>query len=170
MRPMQIAKRHLTRHRRQRIILWTLAMLTWIASALFGDRKVVARHWRQRGDISFDALKRMVIDLMIIRAGELARMRRRTLRFHKRGRDLRLGHLYRRVLGSKLRRALKRKDIAARVLTLIDVLRNLDRYAGLLAVRLRRRLTRLWPIVAIQQPAIALHGAPARLPPLADSS
>jgi hypothetical protein len=167
---MQTAKRHLTRHRRQRIVLWTLAMLTWIAAVLLGDRNVAARHWRQRGDISFDALKRMVIDLMIIRAGELARTRRRTLRFHKRGRDLRLAHLYRRVLGSKLRRALKRKDIAARVALLISVLRNLDAYARPLAARLKRGLTRLWAITAMPMSAEAVFRASAPLPALADSS
>ena len=167
---MQTAKRHLTKHRRQRIILWTLAMLTWIAAVLFGDRNVAARHWRQRGDISLDALKRMVIQLMIIRAGELARIRRRTIRFHKRGRDLRLGHLYRRVLGSKLRRALTRKNVAARVLTLIAVLSNLDLYASQLAVRLKRRLTRLWPIGSVPLPAILLSGDLASSPALADSS
>lgn len=166
---MQIQKRHLTRHRRQRYVLWALAMLAWIAS-VFAGKQISLRHLQQRGDLSLDGLTRMVLQLAIIRAGELARMRRRKLTFFKRGRDLRCRHLLRSVIGSRLRRKLKRKDIAARIAVLIDTLRDLDVLARPIAVRLGRRLTRLWPTTAIIASANALLGAPAPTPAFADSS
>jgi hypothetical protein len=166
---MQIQKRHLTRHRRQRLVLWALAMLTWIAS-VFAGKTITARHAHQRGDISRDWITRMVMQLAVIRAGELARLRRRRPTFFKRGRDLRRRHLLRSVIGSCLRRKLKHKDIATRIAMLIAALRDLDTIARPLAQRMRRHLTRLWAIAATPLPADSILGAPAPPPALANSS
>jgi hypothetical protein len=165
---MQIQKRHLTRHRRQRLVLWALAMLVWIAS-VFAGKPITSRQAHQRGDISLDGLTRMVMQLAVIRAGELARTRRRRPTFFKRGRDLRRRHLLRSVIGSRLRRKLKHKDIATRIAILIAVLRDLDSIARPLAQRMRRRLTRLWAVTAKPLPADII-GSPAYPPALADSS
>jgi hypothetical protein len=166
---MQIRKPLLTRHRRQRLVLWALAMLTWIAAVLAG-KPIRTRHAHQRGDISLEYLTRMVLHLAIVRAGELARIRYRKIIFFKRGRDLRRRHLLRTVIGSRLRHKLRRKDFAARIAVLIAVLRDLDTLARPLAQRLRNRLTRLWAILATPMQADAVLGAPAPSPALADSS
>jgi hypothetical protein len=167
---MQVPKRHLSRHRRQRLVLWVLAMLAWIASVLAG-KPIGARQGRQRGHVSLDGLTRMVTQLLIVRAGELARLRRRRrFTYFKRGRDLRCRHLFRSLIGSRLRRAMKRKHIGARIAVMIHVLRHLDAYARPLAQRMRRRLTRLWAITPRPMPATPLNDAPLLLPALADSS
>lgn len=159
----------LTRHRRQRYILWALAMLQWIAAVISGTT-IGARQMHQRGDISLAGLTRMVLQLAVIRAAELARPRSRTATFFKRGRDLRRRHLLRSVIGSRLRRSLKHRTLGVRVARLIAVLRDLDSFAHALAKRFRRRLTRLWPVMAIPARADVIHGPPAPSPALADSS
>jgi hypothetical protein len=169
MPPMQIQKRHLSRHRRQRLVLWALAMLTWIAS-VFAGKAISLRHAHQRGDISLDWITRMVMQLAIIRAGELARLRRRRPTFFKRGRDLRRRHLLRSVIGSRLRRKLKHKDLATRIAILIAALRDLDSIARPLAQRMRRGLARLWAITAGPMLADITLEAPPSPPALADSS
>ena len=166
---MHIQKRHLTRHRRQRYVLWALAMLAWIASVFAGSR-ITSRQAHQRGDISLQGLTRMVMELVVIRAGEVARIRRRNLAFFKRGRDLRRSHLLRSVIGSRLRRTLKRRDIAAHIANLIAVLRDLDAFARPVAQRLRRGLTRLFPITRIAPSFDTILGPPAPTPALTDTS
>jgi hypothetical protein len=166
---MQIHKRHLTRHRRQRLVLWALAMLTWIAS-VFAGKAIATRHAQQRGDVSLEWIARMVMHLVVIRAGELARLRRRRFTFFKHGRDLRRRHLLRSVIGSRLRRKLAHKDIAARIAMLIAALRDLDAIARPLAQRMRRRLTRLWSIAVKPMLPDIILGSPAQPPALIDSS
>ena len=144
-------------------------MLAWIASVFAGNR-ISSRHARQRGDISLQGLTRMVMELAVIRAGELARIRRRKLTFFKRGRDLRRRHLLRSVIGSRLRRKLKHKDTATRIAMLIAALRDLDTIARPLAQRMRGRLTRLWAMTAKPTLGGVMLGAPAPPPALADSS
>jgi hypothetical protein len=166
---MQIHKRHLTRHRRQRLVLWALAMLTWIAS-VFAGRPITSRQAHRRGDVSLDGLTRMVMQLAAIRAGELARLRRRRPTFFKRGRDLRRRHLRRSVIGSRLRRKLKHKDIATHVATLIAALRDLDAIARPLAQRMRQGLTRLWAVTAKPMLADMILEAPVLPSALVDTS
>jgi hypothetical protein len=161
----------LTQHRRQRLVLWALAMLTWIASVLTG-RALSARHVRQRHrKASLDGLTLMVKQLILLRAGEIAGpVRRRRLRFFKHGRDLRRRHYMRSVFGSKLRRALNRRDPIARIAILIHALTHLDTWAARFAKRLRCGFMRLWSIAPAPMPAIAFLGAPAPTPVVADSS
>jgi hypothetical protein len=168
---MHIHRRHLTQHRFRRIILWTLALLTWIAAVLTNNRAVSARHQHQRFDVSLPWLTTLVGQLLIIRAGQLARLRRpKRIRYWRRGRDLHLSHLQRSVLGARVRRSLRHKDIATWIANLIAVLRNLDAHAAPLAQRMRRGLTRLlraWGPIA---PSERVPEAPAQTPALSDSS
>lgn len=147
-------------------------MLSWIAAVLFGGKDFAPRQLLQRcGRISLERLTRRTIYLLILRADELAGQRvRRRVRYHKHGRDLRPRHLIRSLLGSKLRRVLRPKGLAARIAALINVLRNLDAHAQRLAARMKRRLTRLWAMLAVLTPTTIASGSPAPLPALADSS
>lgn len=117
-----------------------------------------------------DDLRRMVLQLVVIRAGELARTRSRKVPLFLRGRHLCRRHFLRSVIGSRLRRRLCRKNPAARVAILIGVLRDIDSFARPLAQRLRRRLTRLFAITHIAAFPVALPEAPVQAPILADSS
>jgi hypothetical protein len=168
---MKPNRRYLTQHRFQRLILWTLAVLTWIAAILSTTRAVSTRHQRQRFDISLPWLTRVVGELLIVRAGRLAHLRRnKPILYWRRGRDLRRRHFMRSIVGSKLRRVLRHKHTATWIANLIAVLRNLDAYAAQLAQRLRRGLTRLWRMVAPIAQAIAPFRAPAPSPAFSDSS
>jgi hypothetical protein len=172
MRVMHSHRPFLNQHRLRRLALWTLAVLSWIAAMLFSDRAVSLRHIQQRtGFISLAWLTDLVGKLLIARAAQLARLRRRKRRVYWRhGRDLHRPHIIRSVLGARLRRALKHRDIAAWIANLTAVLRNLDAYAAPLAKRLRRGLTRLWRIVPPIAPAMPLLGPPAPTPAFSDSS
>lgn len=168
---MQAHRPLLTQHRRQRLVLWALAMLTWVEAVLFGNGNVTWRQLHQRCErLSLHGLARMVLYLIILRASDIAGRRRRKLRFWKYGRDLRRSHLMRSLVGSKLRRALKHRDLATRIAKLIAALRNLDAHARPLAQRMRRRLTRLWAITPTASPAEALVASPASAPAYPDSS
>jgi hypothetical protein len=156
-----------TQHRIQRLALWTLALLQWIAATLSRNHKPNPRHRAQRGAISLTFLKRNVIALIIFRA-----LRRigptRSVPHWRHGRDLHRPHFMRSLLGARLRRALNHKHAATHIAQLITILTNLDAYAARLAFRLRhlRRLWRLMPPIA---PATMLR--PASLAPaLTDSS
>ena len=132
-------------HRLQRLALWALAVLVWIEAILFGGREIEWRHWRQRRDLlTLPGLTHLVGKLLLERARQIARPRRRPFRVWRRGQDLRRAHLLRSALGARFRRALKHKDTRTWIAHLIAVLRNLDAYAAGLARRLRKGLTRLW--------------------------
>ena len=69
LRLMHLHRPILTAHRLQRLVLWMLAMLSWCATALLGERGVGRRHARQRGDISLRvALRARHRTLIMIRA------------------------------------------------------------------------------------------------------
>ena len=157
----------LSHHRLQRLVLWTLSMLHWIAATLFGNTSA-PRHRRQRGDISINRLTRLVAALIIFRALPLIGRTRQVPRW-RRGRDLCRAHFGRSLLGAKLRRALNHKHLPTHIAQLITILRNLDAYAARLAYRLRH-LRRLWRVMPPIAPAVALYGAPASPPAFADSS
>jgi hypothetical protein len=85
MPPMQTPTRFLTSsHQRRRLALWAAAMLMWIGALLFAAPQVSARQFAQRHRrLSLDGLTRLVINLMLVRAGELAQRRvPRRFRFH----------------------------------------------------------------------------------------
>ena len=169
---MQIHRPVLTQHRLQRLALWTLAVLQWIAAILFTNRAVTLRHIEQRYEFfSLHWLTQRVGKILIVRAAQLARLRRRKrITYWRHGRDLHRPHIIRSVLGARLRRALKHRDVGVWIENLIAVLRNLDAYAAPLAKRLRRGLTRLWRIAPPIVPATLLLGPPAPSPAFPDSS
>ena len=165
---MQPYRPILTQHRRQRLVLWALTMLHWIAAVLAGC-KVRARHIAQRGDVSLAWLTRLVTDLLFIHATHVGRLRRRGAPYWRHGRDLRRRHFRRSVLGAKLRRALKHKVLVTHIARLVDVLRNLDGYATQLLRNFRRR-RRLWQTTPPIGPAEAALGALAPTPAFANTS
>lgn len=114
------------------------------------------------------ALTRLVIQLLLIRSGELAhRCRSTRLRLYLRGRDLKRRHYIRSLLGARLRRVLQSKDVASRIDSLIRVLRRLDDFARLLS---KRRLMRLWGLKPAPTPAVVVSAAPGRALAFVDSS
>ena len=169
---MQLFRPILTQHRLQRLALWLLTLLHWIAAIICANRPAHARHRRQRGDISLAWVSHWVGALITVRALNTLRPRPRRMRFlyWRPAFNTRPSHFQRSLYGAKLRRALKHKDPATHIAQLIAVLRNLDAHAAALALRIRsrlRRLLRAWLAIA---PATRLLGAPALPPPLADSS
>ncbi|WP_395646769.1 hypothetical protein [Terricaulis sp.] len=157
-------KPRLSPHRRARLIAWSLAMLLWLRSVLSGGAIMSRRRIRQRGGLfQLDRLARFITNLIIIRAGEIAGNRgpRRRL-FRDRGADREPRHLRRSVIGSRLRRALKHRDIDVRLALLIRALRGIEVLAEAFALRMRRRVTRLWPILPGACPAELLRVAPLR--------
>jgi hypothetical protein len=169
---MQLHRPIITQHRLQRLILWTLALLHWIAAVLFANRPAHARHWRQRGDTSLTHLSRWTAALIMTRALHLLRAHPRRRRFHywRRTFSARPSGFCRSLLGAKLRGALKHKDPATHIAQLIAVLRDLDTYAARLAFRMRHRLRRLlraWLMIA---PVAPMLGPPGPPPAFSDSS
>ncbi|MFN3464634.1 MAG: hypothetical protein ACK4X1_11230 [Terricaulis sp.] len=169
---MHLAKRCLPKHARARLIAWALAMLMWLGAALSGAIAVKARHQRQRVD--FHALTRLTLlvkRLIISRAGDFARLRP-PKRFGTayRGRPVARAGLIRALIGSQLRRALKRRDIFKHICALIAALRQIDVHAAHLARRMRRRLTRLTPILSRPCDADVLVSRAAAETAFADSS
>ena len=170
---MQFQKRHLTKHRRARLIAWSLAILAWVAWVFSADRAPSRRHMRQRfGFISLEGLARNVAMLILIRAAELAGVRYRQKPFfsHIRGRQLWPRHALRSVIGGRLRRALKHKDFTTRVAILTDALRRLDVWAARHVRRARRGRTRLWAIAPAPAPAVPIITLARPATFLADSS
>jgi len=138
---MHIAKPRITSHQRQRLVLWLLAMLAWLASVLDGALPD-ERRARQR-QTPLDGLARLVKQLVLLRAMERSRLPR-TRKAKPRAGDLPT-HLRRRAFGSRLRRILRSPDRRTRVAALMHALRSLDALAARLAKRLACGLTRLWP-------------------------
>ena len=146
------AKPHilLTPHRRARLIAWALAMLAWVHAVFVADRIMTRRQLRKRGCLlSLDGLARLVTRLILIRAAEIVGPRKPRKRlFRDRGEDLKRRHFVRSVIGSRLRRAFKHRDVHQRIAILIAALKALDVWAARFAKRLARRVTKLWPIAA----------------------
>lgn len=157
---MQLQKRHLSKHRRARLIAWSLAILAWFAWAFSAECAPKRRHMRRRyGLVSLDGLARTVALLILVRAAELAGVRRwRANPFFARvrGRQRWPRHAVRSIIGSRLRRALKHKDFTTRVAILTDALRRLDAWAALYVKRMRKGLTKLWPRLTKPQAAVQL--------------
>jgi hypothetical protein len=169
---MQVYRPIRTQHRVQRHVLWALAMLRWLAAVLFTECPLSFRHLRRFEETNLLGLERLVGNLVIARALRLVGRppRRGRLHYWRHGRDLHRRHFRRSLLGARLRRALRHKDIATQIAQLIAVLRNLDDYAAQLAHRLRHKLRRLWRVMAPIAQAAPLLCAPAPAPALADSS
>lgn len=169
--------RFLNPHRTARRIAWALAMLAWIADAVFGEGAPHRRRLRQRGRFfSLRRIERFTCRLAIVRAVEIAGIRRRgriirntaPAGFRRRTAPRALA---RACIGARLRKAVKRGDLAERIRFLTAALSDIDGFARrYLVARARRGLTKLCAIVPIAPPAAAIFAAPAQVPALADSS
>jgi len=146
-------------------------MLAWIASLLAGVMPL-RRHWRQRcRRISLHRIARTVKQLILLRAAEMNGVRpRRRIIYFRHGRDLRRRHFIRSLYGSRLRRALRRRDPLAWIAVLTDALRHLDDWARRFAKGLRCGFMRLWPIPLAPMPATPIPDAPVAALACADSS
>jgi hypothetical protein len=168
---MKLHRPILTQHRLQRLVLWTLTVLTWFGAVLFDNRPIRRRHAHQRGDISLAWLTRMVSALIMIRALHIiGRTPRPRPRYWMRGRDTRPSHFQRSLFGAGLRRMLKHKHPATHLAQLSTILRNLDAYAAHLARCMRGRRRRLFRRVPPIAPAVLFLGSPAPTPAFSDSS
>lgn len=152
---MNFTPRPLSKHRRARLIAWALAMLVWMAQVLFGAVAFKPRHERQRAErMSLAGLERMVKQLIISRAIDLSRRRWRRSRVRAyRGRALVARSWANAVIGSRVRRMLRRRAIGERIAVLIHALRHLDYYAALVAKRVKRGQTRRWLYLFALPPA-----------------
>ena len=164
-------------HRLARLTAWALAMLAWVAHALFGDGVAARRRLRQRGRyFSLDRLARLACRLALIRAVEIAgiRPRYRIIRnaapagFRRRTEPR---ALVRAGIGVRLRKAAKRGDLAARIRFLTAALSDIDAFARRhLLARALRRLTKLCAVVMFAPSAAAIAAPLVFAPALADSS
>jgi hypothetical protein len=169
---MHIVKRPLSKHHRARLIAWTLAMLTWMTSVLFAGAPFTDRHERRRrAHMSLDRLERMVIMLIVSRARDFICERpRRKFTTVRRGHTLLRPGMLRALVGSSLRKTLRRKDVRERMTVLLYAIRNIDLYAAPLAKRLRRGLTKRWPIGPTPTPDEVVESLTDTLAIFADSS
>jgi hypothetical protein len=132
----------------------------------------------ERAEAHLRAMKHAVGCLILLRAAAMtpARARRRLLHppsaprgFRKRRCQSR-GRMLRAALGSHLRRRLRARGRAQRVLALLSALWNSEALAARLSGRLTRRLTRLCPLLPIRPPADRLTLRPCVAPAGADTS
>jgi hypothetical protein len=134
---MRLPKRLLTKHRRARLIAWTLAVLAWLAWVFSAGGAPNRRHMRQRyGFISLDRLARNIALLIIVRAAEIGGVKRyRSNPFFSRlrGRHRWPRHVTRSIIGARQRRALRHSDVTTRVAILTGALHRLDAWAARLA-------------------------------------
>jgi hypothetical protein len=171
---MHLPKRHISKHRRARLVAWSLAMLAWLAWVFSADRAPKRRHMRRRyGLMSLDRLAQMLALLIVVRAGELActgRYRANPFFNRVRGRQAWPRHALRATIGGRLRRALKHKCFTTRVAILTDAARRLDAWAAPYVDRLRLGMTRLWSVRTKPRPAAPLIWLAATSAFFADTS
>jgi len=162
-----------TEQRLARFITWARLMLGWVAMLMFSiGFKPDTRRLRRHGSVSVDGLARMVRNLIIIRASQI--MPAPTLRAPPRRnfapagftRRLERRQFLRSCAGSRLRRALRGRDPATRISVLLAALRDIDALARLV----KRRLTRLRPVLPTEPPHDALRTLAIHAPCAADSS
>ncbi len=175
---MRLAPTLLTPLRRDRYVTWARLMLLWVSAALFGAVRFNRRHIKQRyGLLWLGDLERMVCNLTLIRAVELARVplddrRRHVRRFARPGfRRPRINDCERVIFGSRLRRHLRCADSYTRIARMLDALADLDAFTRRYFLkRIQRKLTKLCPVVAVRPPAHGFASATAPAPLAADSS
>lgn len=176
--PERQSRRDMQRHppllnpnRIARLVSWAVAMLSWIALALCGERFTSRRHVRQRYRfVSLAWLTKLLCALAMIRAGEMAPARPQPSRKIRNAapdgfrRRINRPGLNRAILGSRLRKALAAPTAHGRIGRLIAAFRDLDGFARrYLLPRAIRRLTKVHAIVMRAPPAVAVRtlSAPA---------
>lgn len=165
-------------NRAARLVRWAVTMLSWIALVLFSDTVAPHRHARQRYRfVSLLWLKKLLCSLALVRAVQMAGVRRTPLRRVRDGapsgfrRRVNRPVKMRAILGSSLRKALRARTARERIARLLDAFTDLDGFARrYLVPRALRRLTKLCAIVMRAPPADAILSAAAHSPAHADTS
>ncbi len=175
---MQTNQPLLNPHRTARLISWAVAMLSWIALALCGERFTSRRHLHQRyGFVSLTWLKKLLCALVITRAADMVMDRRSRAgkirntapagfrrRINPAGRS-------RAILGSRLRKALAAPTAHGRIARLIAAFSDLDAFTRrYMLARAQKRLTKLCAIILFAPPADAVHALAAPALMSADTS
>lgn len=159
---------HISEQRFARLTAWAGLMLAWIGMMLFGAerprprRRLLRRRYRY---LSLHPMARLIARFVVMRAAEM--LNRRPARSDVRcdfapdgfARRTRPRQLVRAAIGSRLRRALRHRDIAARFAVLAHALANLDALVAGFMRRARRGLTRLYPITLAAPPADAVRSS-----------
>lgn len=161
-----------------RLVSWAVAMLSWIALALCGERFTSRRHVRQRyGFISLAWLTKLLGALAMIRAAEMAPARpppSRTIRnAAPTGFRRRINRTIptRAILGSRLRKALAAPTAHDRIERLIAAFRDLDGFARhYLLPRALKRLTKLHAVIMLAPAADPVRALNAPALTSADTS
>lgn len=153
----------LSNHRLARFTTWARLWLAWMAGALFqfaqGPLKDAAR--RNIADMA-----KIVECLILIGAAKRLPERRRIVGGPPRKRGW---SPIRTVLGSRLHRRLRGRDLGKRVASLIEIVRDMDRVIAQAVRRIRRGFTRRRG--SVRAPALAMFAACLfATPALADSS
>ncbi len=157
---MRIApKPELTDHRLARFMNWARLTLVWLVGAFAGLAGEVSRR-------RLDCAARIVGQLIFLHVA--ARLRPRGSGIHRYGRLRAIG--VRAVVGSALRRALRGKDFAARLIAILSVMRDATHHITKLSRRLRRGLTRLRVLPVLPEPCPPIVRAPSAPDTRADTS
>lgn len=136
--------------RLQRLHRWALLWLTWFA-AFLDQAAAFAPFTRQATDAAhqwLDKIERLVIAIVLFRATAAIRLIGKPKHSSRRCNET---QLRRAVVGSALRRALKRKSLRQRIAALSQ---NLDKLVARLVRRLPRGLTRRRPFIARPEPRV----------------
>jgi len=157
---MKPAPRTICPRRLQRVILWTVIWLYWIEGVLAGAFFCSERCFRTRV-FSLDRMAWRIRSIIYHRAMQHVQRREPQLRYHQSARLWRRDHFIRALFGGRLRKLLRRRDVAIRLAIFRDVMRNLDRHVARFAKRLQHGLTRYHAFkFALVVDAIASLSAP----------
>lgn len=165
-----------SQHNLARLSAWTKLMLVWMASVWCATFQPKARHLRRRGAVSLNTLAGYVAAIIYMRAVNTLRLEARPKKHHAPfaipGFKQRLAprNIKRAAHGSWLRKQLRHRDPATRIIILLRALRHADAYAARIMPRLDRRLTRLWPRTIARALADALRSLAAPKLRAADTS
>lgn len=179
MTRMRSPTRLLKPHRFARITLWARTVLAWLVFALFSDAAHISRRRiRQRCRFAaLDRIERLVRALAVIRAAELAGLRKPSRRVFAAAapagfrRRIKGGALLRAAVGARFRKALKHRIPCRRIQRLLAALADIDALARRCLVRrVKRGLARLCAVVPVTPPAHVVFSLAPLPPRAADSS
>lgn len=175
--PVQTKPPPINPHRLARLIVLARAMIVWAAAVLFENIVPSHRRIRQRyGMLAIGKLTRLVRNLLIARASQLASGRSRMRRprnhaptgFHRR---MRARNPLRSIGGARLRRFMNAGGDAARFARLLQIIGDLDAYArDFLLRRAENGVNRLLPLLLSRPMQDAPRSLAAPTPALANTS
>jgi hypothetical protein len=137
--------------------------LVWFVGAFAAHFSADTKgHWR----VQLHRLARMVESLLVVQAAALVQPPPR--RNHRHGRLQRVN--VRNIVGARLRRAMRGKDLPARLAAIVSVMRDHAHHIAKLARRLARGLTRLRVILPVPECASLVPVPPFTQAACADTS